>query len=73
MGLYFFNVNDAERMRITNGGRVGISNTNPQAMLHLGNCEVINSAPVFVFGKNVQNLGQRNALVGYNDTFNFYW
>ena len=37
------------RMVIDYNGRVGISNTNPQSMLHLGNCEVINSAPVIVF------------------------
>ena len=46
-------------------GRVGLSNTNPQSMLHLGNCEVINSAPVIVFGKNVNNTGVRNAFMGY--------
>ena len=36
----------AERMRITNGGRVGISNTNSQSMmLHLGNSDVAGSNP----------------------------
>jgi hypothetical protein len=39
-----------ERMRITRGGRIGVANTNPQSMLHLGNCEVPGSAPVIVFG-----------------------
>ena len=61
----------AERMRITNGGRIGVANTNPQSMLHLGNCEVINSAPVIVFGKNVNNVGFRNAFMGYTDSFFF--
>jgi hypothetical protein len=37
----------AERMRISNGGRVGVANTNPQSMLHLGNCEVLNSVPCY--------------------------
>jgi hypothetical protein len=58
-------------MTITQAGRVGISNTNPQSMLHLGNCEVINSAPVIVFGKNVNNTGFRNAFMGYTDSFFF--
>ena len=29
-----------ERMRITRTGRIGVANTNPQSMLHSGNCEV---------------------------------
>jgi hypothetical protein len=61
----------AERMRINNSGRIGVANTNPQSMLHLGNCEVINSAPVIVFGKNVNNTGFRNAFMGYTDSFFF--
>jgi hypothetical protein len=40
-------------------------------MLHLGNCEVLNSAPVIVFGKNVNNTGYRNAFMGYTDNFFF--
>ena len=59
------------RMVIDYNGRVGIANTNPQSMLHLGNCEVINSAPVIVFGKNVNNVGFRNAFMGYTDNFFF--
>jgi hypothetical protein len=51
-------------------GRVGISNSSPLSMLHLGNCTVANSAPVIVFGKN-HNSGARNAFVGYSDTFYF--
>jgi hypothetical protein len=58
-------------MRINNSGRIGVANTNPQSMLHLGNCEVINSAPVIVFGKNVNNVGFRNAFMGYTDSFFF--
>ena len=58
----------------TNGvvlnGRVGVNNTTPLSMLHLGNCTVANSAPVIVFGKNV-NGGYRNAFMGYTDTFFF--
>ena len=63
--------NGLERMRINNSGRIGVANTNPQSMLHLGNCEVINSAPVIVFGKNVNNVGFRNAFMGYTDSFFF--
>jgi hypothetical protein len=70
-GNILFNVNGAERMRINNSGRIGVANTNPQSMLHLGNCEVINSAPVIVFGKNVNNVGFRNAFMGYTDNFFF--
>ncbi len=33
-------------MRINNSGRIGVANTTPQSMLHLGNCEVFGSAPV---------------------------
>jgi hypothetical protein len=40
-------------------------------MLHLGNCTVLNSAPVIIFGKNVNGTGFRNAFVGYTDTFFF--
>jgi hypothetical protein len=54
----------------TSAGRVGMPNTSPQSMLHLGNCEVANSSPVIVFSKNLKN-GFRNALMGYNDTFIF--
>ncbi len=58
-------------MRITNGGRIGVANTNPQSMLHLGNCEVPGSAPVFVFGKNNAGNGFRNAFMGYTENFFF--
>ncbi len=60
-----------ERMRTTRTGRIGVANTNPQSMLHLGNCEVLNSAPVIVFGKNVNGTGFRNAFMGYTDNFFF--
>ncbi len=40
-------------------------------MLHLGNCTVLNSAPVIVFGKNVNGTGFRNAFMGYTDNFYF--
>ena len=56
-------------MRI--GSNLGIQNTSPLSMLHLGNCTVANSAPVIIFGKNVNNSGLRNALMGYTDTFYF--
>jgi hypothetical protein len=56
-------------MRI--GSNLGIQNTNPQSMLHLGNCEIANSAPVIVFGKNVSGTGYRNAFMGYTDIFFF--
>jgi hypothetical protein len=49
--------------------RVVISNTNPQSMLHLGNCEAPGSASVIVFGKYGAEGGHRNALAGYNDSF----
>ena len=54
----------------TTTGRVGIQNNNPQSMLHLGNCEVVGSAPVIIFGKNTGG-GARNAFVGYSDSFFF--
>jgi hypothetical protein len=69
--IIFYIGNGLERMRINNSGRIGVANTNPQSMLHLGNCEVINSAPVIVFGKNVNNVGFRNAFMGYTDSFFF--
>ncbi len=55
-------------MRITNGRRIGVANTNSQSMLHLGNCEVLNSAPVIIFGKN-NGPGFRNAFMGYSESF----
>ena len=58
-------------MTINTAGRVGISNNAPLSMLHLGNCEVANSAPVIVFGKNVSGTSFRNAFMGYTDTFFF--
>jgi hypothetical protein len=57
-------------MRITQNGRVGIANSNPLAMLHLGNVDVEGSSPVIVFGKRAGG-GVRNAFIGYNDTFYF--
>ncbi len=33
-------------MTITQAGRIGVANTNPQSMLHLGNCEVFGSGTV---------------------------
>ena len=58
-------------MAIDYDGNVGINNRTPLSMLHLGNCTVINSAPVIVFGKNVNNTGFRNAFMGYSDIFYF--
>ena len=58
-------------MRIVRNGNIGIQNTNPLSMLHLGNCTVVNSAPVIVFGKNVNGTGFRNAFMGYTDNFYF--
>jgi hypothetical protein len=63
--------NGGEKMRVSSVGRVGISNSDPQSMLHLGNCTVANSAPVIVFGKNVNGTGYRNAFMGYTDSFFF--
>ncbi len=54
-----------------NSCRIGISNDTPLSMLHLGNCTVVNSAPVIVFGKNVSGTGYRNAFIGYTDSFIF--
>ncbi len=56
---------------IASTGRVGISNTNPQSMLHLGNCELFGSAPVIIFGKN-NGTGFRNAFMGYSESFYFF-
>ncbi len=52
-------------MTIDYNGRVGIKNTNPQPYLHLGNCDVVNSNPEIIFGKNTGG-GIRNAYIGYN-------
>ena len=57
-------------MNIDTIGRVGIGNTSPQSMLHLGNCTVAGSAPVIIFGKNTGG-GARNAFMGYTDSFFF--
>ena len=67
-----FNTRAINRMVIKGAsGAVGIANTAPLSMLHLGNCTVANSSPVIVFGKNVNNTGSRNAFMGYSDTC--YW
>jgi hypothetical protein len=50
---------------------MGISNDTPLSILHLGNCTVTNSAPVVVFGKNVNGTGFRYAFFGYTDSFYF--
>ena len=39
-------------------------------MLHIGNSEVVGSAPVILFGKN-NGSGSRNAFMGYADSFFF--
>ena len=52
------------------GTNVGVQNTNPQSYLHLGNCDVLGSAPVILFGKN-NGPGFRNAFLGYSDSFYF--
>ena len=52
-------------------GNIGVNNTTPLSMLHLGNCPVPGSAPVIVFGKNVSGGGNRNAFMGYTDSFFF--
>ena len=56
MGSYgSFNVDAANvvggRFWILDNGNVGIGNTNPLSLLHLGNCEDGNSMPVIIFGK----------------------
>ncbi len=60
-----------KRMRIVRNGNIGIQNTNPLSILHLGNCTVTKSAPLIVFGKNVNVTGFRNAVFGYTDSFFF--
>jgi hypothetical protein len=45
-------------------------NDEAQSMLHLGNCEVVGSAPVMIFGKNTGGE-TRNALMGYTDSLFF--
>jgi hypothetical protein len=52
------------------GTSLGIQNSTPLSMLHLGNCTVLNSAPIIVFGKNTGG-GSRNAFIGYTESFNF--
>ena len=51
-------------------GKIGVLNLFPQSMLHLGNCESVGSAPVIIFGKNTGG-GNRNAFMGYTDSFFF--
>ena len=46
-------INDNNATCVMNSGGVGINNTDPQSILHLGNCEVANSAPVIVFGEEM--------------------
>jgi hypothetical protein len=58
-------------MVIDYNGRVGIRNSDPLSMLHLGNCTDANSAPVIIFGKNASGGGNRNAFIGYTDSFFF--
>jgi hypothetical protein len=69
--LTFSSSTNANVLDITQAGRIGVANTNPQSMLHLGNCEVVGSAPVIVFGKNVSGTSFRNAFMGYTDNFFF--
>jgi hypothetical protein len=43
-----------------------------QGILHLGNCDVIGSAPLIVFGKRSSNsTAYRNALIRNSDQFFF--
>jgi hypothetical protein len=58
-------------MTITPSGRIEVSNTNPQSILHLGNCKVLHSAPAIVFGETVNGTSVRNAFMGYTDNFFF--
>jgi hypothetical protein len=68
--------NSSTALYVNNGGtsiftgKIGVSNLFPQSMLHLGNCEVVGSAPVIIFGKNTGG-GSRNAFMGYSDSFFF--
>ena len=60
-------------MIVHSSGKVGIGNDNPQSMLHIGNSDVVGSAPVLLFGKN-NGSGSRNAFMGYADSFFFcFW
>jgi hypothetical protein len=38
--LTFSSSTNANVLDVTHAGRIGVANTNPQSMLHLGNCEV---------------------------------
>jgi hypothetical protein len=58
-------------MTITNGGLVGIGNTNPKALLHLGNASVSNSNATLILAKNNGLGGTRHNLIGYDADFNF--
>jgi hypothetical protein len=42
-------INDNTTSCVMNSSGVGIQNTNPQAYLHLGNCDVSGSNPAIVF------------------------
>ncbi len=44
------------------GTYLGIANSTPQSMLHIGNCTVPGSAPVIIFGKNT---GGGNRIVSF--------
>jgi len=60
-----------EPLTLGYNGRVGIQNNQPQAFLHLGNCDVNGSNPAIVFGKNNSGGGRRNAFISYSDDFIF--
>ncbi len=67
--INYVGVSASGGMRI--GSDLGIQNPTPLSMLHLGNCTVLNSSPVIVFGKNVNNSGFRNAYIRYTNSFYF--
>ena len=63
-------IGGGEIIRFNSTG-MGFGNTNPQSYMHLGNCDVQDSAPILLFGKRLNSLSVRTAFLGYSDVFDF--
>jgi hypothetical protein len=68
-GHIFYTSASTERMRILTGGNIGINNTNPQALLHLGNVSGVSDGFI-ILSKNNGAGGIYNARFGFDSAFN---